>query len=141
MGFNTVAVLYTDCVGNFEEAGHLGARIALAMQAWPPFRLQDEYCLLFGAGRVISQAHADYWQVVIIGHNTGYCANEAEGLNWTALDQMQRCLERHGYKITKPRKKKPAPAGANAIRESEPARRKEERVLAGLHVIYRSGQS
>ena len=114
MGFNTVAVLYNDCTGEFKREGRIGQRIAEAMR---DYHDKDRQRRNFGAGVVISQAHADGEQVVIVHANYGYRADEAEGLGWMALDQMQRCLERHGYKVTKPRKRKPAAQDPALFRE------------------------
>lgn len=109
MGYNTVAVLYNDFTGDLRrDGGRYAERIADAMQAYGIGSERHKPRLNFGAGVVISQAHADGEQVVIVSRNFGYRADEAEGLGWMALDQMQRCLERHGYKVTKPKRKKPA---------------------------------
>lgn len=106
MGFNTVAVLYNDFQGDLEKDGAYGRRIAEAMRDW--WDQRHPAATSFGAGAVISQAHADYSQVVIVARNSGVPADKADDLDWAALEQMQRCLERHGYKVTKPRKRKPA---------------------------------
>lgn len=107
MGWNSVAVLYNDHFGEIESAGPLGQRIADAMR---DYHDSDRTCRNFGAGVVISQDHADGEQVVIVHANYGYRADEAEGLGWMALDQMQRCLERHGYKVARPKRVKPPAA-------------------------------
>lgn len=107
MGFNTVAVLYNDYTGEFKTQGdRIGPRIAQAIQRYDH---NDRNHRNFGAGVVISQAHADGEQVTIVHANTGWTADEATPgtyteLSWRGLDQMQRCLERHGYKVTKPKK-------------------------------------
>lgn len=105
MGFNTVAVLYNDHTAEIRDSGPLGRRIAGAMQGWSA-RDRDRLITHFGCGMVISQAHADYAQVVIVARNHGVTAAEAENLDSYALMQMKECLERHGYKVTPPRSKK-----------------------------------
>lgn len=61
---------------------------------------------------LLSQDHADGYQVVIVHGNTGFRVSQDEPepswarLDWRALDPMKACLERHGYKVTKPRKPK-----------------------------------
>jgi len=103
MGYNTVAVLYNDFTGEFKRDGRIGQRIADAMR---DYHDKDRHRRNFGAGVVISQDHADGEQVVIVSRNFGCRADEAEVLGRMALDQMQSCLERHGYKVTKPKRKK-----------------------------------
>jgi len=99
MGFNTVAVLYNDF--NFAKQRDIGDRIERAMRGWLE-RDRDRMATHFGAGIVVSQAHADYTQIVAVGKNTGQPVSE-ESFDWYALDQMKRCLENHGYKVTKRR--------------------------------------
>jgi hypothetical protein len=107
MGFNTVAVLYNDF--NFAHGTpELGHRIQDAIRGWS-IRDRDSMATHFGCGIVVSQAHADYTQIVAVGRNTGQPVAEATELDWYALDQMKRCLENHGFKVTKPKKLKPRP--------------------------------
>lgn len=105
MGFNTVAVLYNDF--NFATYPALGHRIAEAIRGYS-YRDRDANVTHFGAGIVISQAHADYTQIVAVGRNTGQPVADATELDWYALDQMKRCLENHGFKVTKPKRKSAA---------------------------------
>ncbi|MHC2090027.1 hypothetical protein [Methylobacterium sp. CM6244] len=109
MGFNTVAVLYNDFTHELEKDGRYGKRIAEAMQAHGLLNRGYDHRLNFGAGAVISQAHADNSQVVIVARNSGVRAQDANDLDWHALAQMSECLERHGYKVKKPSRKKPTP--------------------------------
>lgn len=101
MGINTVAVIYNDFTHELAKDGRYGSRIADAIRAMPS---DDPSERSFGAGMVISQAHADHEQVTIVGRNSGVAAEDAKDLGWAALQQMAECLERHGYKVTKPRK-------------------------------------
>lgn len=107
MGFNTVAVLYNDA--NFKDDATIGPRIQNAMRSWS-WRDRDPLATNFGAGVVISQAHADYPQVVVVGQHTGKPVKEATGLDRMALDQMVTCLLNHGYAVVAPRKLKPKSA-------------------------------
>lgn len=99
MGYNTVAVLLNDQTNRMPDEMRHSVRSA----AVPFDRLQ----LDFGYGRVISQAHADDSQVVIVARNSGELARNAEGVDPWALEQMKMCLERHGYRVTKSYKSKP----------------------------------
>lgn len=103
MGFNTVAILLNDQTHEFANDGPLGARIANAMRNYPS---RDRLDCWFGAGKVISQAHADYSQVVVVGRNTGCPLSECTDLDWYAINQLKDALERHGYRVTKRRKPK-----------------------------------
>jgi hypothetical protein len=101
MGFNSVAVLYNDF--NFANGTpELGHRIQDAIRGWS-IRDRDSMATHFGCGIVVSQAHADYPQVVVVGKNTGRPITEATGLDRLALDQMVTCLVNHGYKVTAPK--------------------------------------
>ena len=99
MGFNTVAVLYNDHTHDMPTR----MRDAILQSAGCS---DDRLAGFFGYGMVITQNHADNSQVVIVGQNNGVLASEAKDLDWWALRQMQDCLERHGYKVTKRRKPK-----------------------------------
>lgn len=103
MGFNTVAVLYNDF--NFAKEPDIGERIDRAMRGWS-LRQRDNLAPWFGAGMVVSQAHADHTQIVVVGRNTGCPLHEAKDLEWPVLEQMRDCLEANGYRVTKRRKPK-----------------------------------
>lgn len=109
MGYNTVAVLLNDFTHEIEKDGQIGAQIANAMRNYSD-RKKTALAGFFGTGSVISQAHADHEQVVIVSRNTGVRVDEAKDLGWQALRDMAECLERHGYKVTKPKKKAAPPA-------------------------------
>lgn len=106
MGFNTVAVLYNDHQHRLaEDDGSISKRIAAAMRGWS-LRDRDRLATWFGAGQVVSQAHADYSQVVVCGQNGGRPLSECDDLDRVALDQLVSALTRHGYNVTKRRKAK-----------------------------------
>jgi hypothetical protein len=111
MGLNTVAVLYNDHTDRIRDDGPLGQRIASAMMGWTS-RSQDRSITHFGAGMVVSQAHADYSQVVVVGRNSGRMLEECDDLDWYALNQIEGALRRHGYTVQKPKtaKKLPTPS-------------------------------
>jgi hypothetical protein len=106
MGFNTVAVLYNDF--NFAKQPDIGRRIHDAMRGWS-MRDRDRMATHFGAGIVVSQAHADYTQIVAVGRNTGQPIEDCNDLDYLALQRMAECLIRHGWTARPPAKKrKPA---------------------------------
>jgi hypothetical protein len=102
MGFNTVAVLYNDF--NFKDDVTIGSRLQNAMHGWS-MRDRDRMATNFGAGMVISQAHADYSQVVVVGRNTGHPIVECNELDHYALGQIADALRRHGWTVKPPAKK------------------------------------
>lgn len=106
MGFNTVAVLYNDHTYAFRQDGALGQRIATAMTAGWSERHRNKLATWFGAGQIVSQAHADYSQIVVCGRNTGAPLSECNELDWFALHQLAEALRRHGYTVKPPRKSK-----------------------------------
>jgi hypothetical protein len=104
MGFNTVAVLYNDHTHRFREEGErIGRDIARSMQSYS-LRRERPLEVNFGAGVVVSQAHADYSQVVVVGRNSGAPISECHDLDWYALAQCEEALRRHGYTVKKPKK-------------------------------------
>jgi hypothetical protein len=105
MGFNTVAVLYNDF--NFAKEPAIGQRIAEAMRGWS-WRERDRLATHFGAGMVVSQAHADYSQVVVVGQNRGRMIVECDDLDHYALGQIADALRRHGWTVKPPAKPKRA---------------------------------
>lgn len=104
MGFNTVAVLFNDQTSAFRDDGPLGAKIAKAMTAGWSMRDRDRMATWFGAGQIVSQAHADYSQVVVCGQNGGRPLDECDSLDRYALDQLVNALVRHGYSVKAPKK-------------------------------------
>jgi hypothetical protein len=107
VGFNTVAVIYNDLTRAIQEDLELGRRIACAMGMWT---MRDRYpqSVHFGSGKLISQAHADYTQIVAVGRNTGGPISEYHDLDWYALNEMAECLRRHGWTAKEPSKRKKA---------------------------------
>lgn len=99
MGFNTVAVLYNDV--NFGERPDIGQRIQEAIRGWS-WRDRDRMATHFGAGIVVSQAHADYTQIVAVGQNTGRPIQDCNDLNYGPLANMAECLIRHGWTVKPP---------------------------------------
>ena len=103
MGFNTVAVLYNDF--NFAKQPLLGPMIQDAIRGWS-VRDRDHLATHFGAGMVVSQAHADYSQVVVVGQNRGRPIVECNDLDYYALGQIADALRRHGWNVKPPAKPK-----------------------------------
>lgn len=111
MGFNTVAVLYNDHQHRLaEDDGRISREIANAMRGWS-MRDRDRMATWFGAGQVVSQAHADYSQVVVVGRNTGKPLSECTDLDRYALDQLVTALVQHGYTVKAPQKKSARSSG------------------------------
>lgn len=100
MGFNTVAVLYNDF--NFATYAKLGHRIAEAIRGYS-YRDRDPMVTNFGAGVVISQAHADWPQVVVVGRNTGKPIEDCNDLDYHTVQRLAECLIRHGWSAKPPK--------------------------------------
>lgn len=105
MGYNTVAVLFNDFSHEIANSGPVGRRIAEAIRGWS-MRSRDKHILWFGCGAVISQDHADYSQVVVVGQNRGRSLCECNDLDGYALSQLTEALVRHGYTVKAPKKTK-----------------------------------
>lgn len=106
MGFNTVAVLYNDHTHRLKaDDGTISREIAKAIVGYS-YRDRDKLATWFGAGQVVSQAHADYSQVVVVGQNRGRPIVECDDLDHYALGQIADALRRHGWTVKPPAKKR-----------------------------------
>ncbi len=113
MGFNTVLMILNDTVDYGAKDSHIGKRILDAVRGYTvrdyaPSRL-DIYARpddggSASYGSVISQEHADYSQIVVVGQNRGRKLQDCNDLDWLALQTIKEALERHGYRVTKRRK-------------------------------------
>lgn len=106
MGYNTVAVILNDRLGDLERDSGSGAEIARAARSWTA----RDCCPgieNFRYGGIISQDHADGFQVTVVHGNCGWRIDRSEYdkyLGISALRQMKECLERNGYRVIKRRK-------------------------------------
>ena len=118
MGYNTVALILNDTVGYGDKDPDLGKSISAAVNAWS--MRDDRYRTTSitaktgergGAqyGEVISQDHADGYQVTVVHGNMGWRIDDSSHdkyLGHQAIKSMKDCLERNGFKVTKNRVKK-----------------------------------
>lgn len=102
MGINTVAVLYNDMTNIMRSNGRVGEELAAAMTSGWSLRTRDKLATHFTGGMVISQAHADYSQIVVVGRNSGAMLAECNDLDTFALNQMADALQRHGWTVKAP---------------------------------------
>lgn len=100
MGHLTVTMVYNDQIDSAPD------ELRYAARHWQP-RKPGVYNpeAHFGWGQVVSQAHADYPQITVCWCNEGRRLEDCDNLNYMALDQLKQALERHGYRVTKRRKK------------------------------------
>lgn len=119
MGYNTVLVVFNDSLHMGAGDPNLGERIQRASRMWSARTTHPEELQFFARsgngsasyGAVVSQEHADYDQIVIVGQNRGRRLRDVSDLNWFALNEMADCLRRHGWTAKEPpRRKKTAPA-------------------------------
>lgn len=108
MGWNSVAMILNDRLGDLAADPHAGEMIATAVRGINSNRRGDNN---FRYGQVISHDHADGYQVVVVHGNTGWRLRDSDPngwskLGWQALDQMAEALTKHGYRVTKMRKAK-----------------------------------
>lgn len=102
MGYNTVAVLYNDHTANIRDMPDFGRRVAQAMRGWS-WHDRDPSAVHFGSGMIVSQAHADYDQVVVVGQNRGRPLSECNDLSPLGQEQLADALRRHGWTVRKKR--------------------------------------
>ncbi|MFG1247320.1 hypothetical protein [Xanthobacter flavus] len=105
MGFNTVAMILTDRLHDIKASSDFGARVYNAAIRFTWGEAHRDF-LRFREGCIISQAHADTWQPVVVGKNAGYSL-WADEVPLEALEAVARALRDKGYRVTKP---KAAPA-------------------------------
>ena len=122
MGYNTVAILLNDNIAFGADDPNLWKAIQSASRGWSErehdhlatrISTRSGNCIGASYGQIISQDHADGYQVVVVHGNTGWRLDEAENdkyLGWQAFDLMKDCFERNGYRVTKRRKQTEARA-------------------------------
>src|ERR1700749_3861313 len=94
MGLNTIAVLYNDIAYQLPER---------MKEAVVQFRFGDQphHERSFGTGQVISCAHADHYQIVVVHGNTGWTIDKAPELPSYIQDQLAESLRKHGWSVKK----------------------------------------
>lgn len=109
MGFNTVLMVLNDHLDVGAKDPEIGRRIRDAVCSYPA-RDRDRHRLDIYArsdrcsasyASVISQAHADDTQVVVVGRNYGQPISECDKLDWWTIKQITAALERNGYRVMK----------------------------------------
>lgn len=105
MGYNTVAVIYNDHMGEIQKQM---PRLADAIRGWL-VRDNDALATCFESGLVVSQDHADDLQVVVVGRNTG-ARLTCEEASSEHLEALAEILQAHGYGVKGPSEKRALPA-------------------------------
>lgn len=125
MGFNSVVVVMNDAIGTIEKDHLFGKHLAETVigccgrggeKDVPAYSYKDNgstfqpdlvpvgvHC---NAATVLSTAHADCPQVVVVKHNTGYVYKYKEVLPEHVLLDLKWVLEQHGFSIRKKTAKK-----------------------------------
>lgn len=114
MGFNTVMMVLNDTVDVGAKDPEIGQRIRDAVISWSSRDRDPGRCDIYARSdraiasyaSVISQAHADYSQVVVVGRNCGAPIVECNELDHYALGQIADALRRHGWTVKPPSKKR-----------------------------------
>ena len=109
MGYYSVAVFFNDFNHELRTDPNAGERIGAAISGYTVKDYRPGVTT-FKYGQVISQAHADTAQVLVVGGRDGGVGgliNDPEQpIDQSAIWQMKTCLENHGYRVTKKRKVK-----------------------------------
>jgi hypothetical protein len=116
MGYNTAVIVMNDAVHDIEHDPEFGRNLVKAIgktvrgeQVDVPTYTRNKYGDVMGvhcnAATVVSTAHADEPQVVVFKHNTGYVYRYKEKMPDHVLADLERVLEQHGYKVSKPKLK------------------------------------
>lgn len=118
MGYNTAVLVMDDALHAIKEDPKFGENLYYAVlesqrgkQVDIPARtyrdgeVQGIYC---NAATVISSAHADDPQVMVIKYNSGYVAKYKGTLPDHVIEDMKWVLKQHGYHVSKEPKKEVA---------------------------------
>lgn len=108
MGYNSVVVVMNDALGMIEEDPTFGRNLAAGIRgchiredrdvpAYSPSG-RGVHC---NAAEVISTAHADIPQVVVVKGNTGFAYRYGEALPESVLEDLKFVLDQHGYSVRK----------------------------------------
>lgn len=105
MGYNTVALILNDTIGMDRDNPAFGEQTLRAIDSWPG---RDPYKFDLEAGRqrslrVISVAHADYRQVVVVHRNCGRVLNRGGEPMDGDLEALADILRDRGWKVTAPK--------------------------------------
>lgn len=114
---HSVAVLFNDNIGEFEEdGGPLGRRIAHVLKTWS--RVESNG--YFHAGRVISRDHSTSQQVVVVSGGSGCHIVDANDVSDMALQWMAECLIRHGWRAQRPPRKRKVKSADGPLEKADP---------------------
>jgi hypothetical protein len=106
MGFNTVAIILNDQVHDAAKQPDFGQQVVDAVSGWygrsrRPFAAETRR----GGLRVVSQAHADYTQVVIVSCNCARALSMGDTPLPGDLEALASILRVYGWRATAPAKK------------------------------------
>ena len=114
MGFNSVLIVLNDALHEIGDDSNFGAGVKSAVQSHdrrrnprPDIMARGNFCTHANAATVVSVAHADCPQVVVVKHNTGWSAWEDDTPDHI-INDLIAVLNHHGYSV----KKKPTKATA-----------------------------
>lgn len=114
MGYNSVAIILNDATGSIAEDPKFGGRVADAIRGFAgrpygqPFAgeasaVTANGCGVFsGALKIIGQEHADFYQTVVVGRNSGWSLAD-DAVPEHVLEAVAKALRRRGYRVTKPK--------------------------------------
>lgn len=118
MGYNTAIVVMNDALSvikndpkfgeslyNAVSQAHRGESIDVPAHTYRDGEVRGVYC---NAATVVSVAHADEPQVMVIKYNSGYVAKYKETLPDHVIEDMKWVLKQHGYRVSKEPKKEVA---------------------------------
>lgn len=115
MGYNTAVLVMNDALGaikndpkfgenlyNAVMESQRGGQVDVPAYTYREGRFAGVYC---NAATVVSMAHADDAQVMVMKHNTGYVAKYKEPLPDHVIEDLKWVFEQHGYSVRKDPKK------------------------------------
>jgi hypothetical protein len=112
MGYNSVAVILNDATGSIRHDPGFGERVADAVTRFSARNRSlgsneanavSNRGIHIGALTIVGQEHADFYQVVVVGHNSGWAMHRDDNVPEDAVNALARELKRRGWKVTAPK--------------------------------------
>ena len=108
MGYNSVLVVMNDALDMIRNDPEFGERVyqsTLSVRDREDVSAHSNNGGIFcNAATVISSAHADEPQVMVVKHNTGWVYRYGKTLPDSVLEDLAFVLEQHGYRISRKKK-------------------------------------
>lgn len=104
MGFNSVAVIFNDHLHDIKNSSTFGSDVYYAVREVDLNPNNRDLKGYFGSGMIISSAHADFDQLVVVGQNRGRLLRDEKNPSPVLINQLVDYLKDQGYSVRKNKK-------------------------------------